>query len=170
MIVIIDFGSQFNQLIARRVREHQIYCQILPSNESFEKIKKLKPKGIILSGGPASIYEKNSPTLDKKIFELGAFDRRKIQTNARNSIQAEKCQACHKDLYKNEKGEPISEIGRLCHDAFFGKNGETRQTCAGCHINVAHLPEFDRYLPVNAEFAQKLMENQPAEADKGGQN
>jgi len=71
MIVIIDFGSQFNQLIARRVREHQIYCQIVPSNINFENIKKMKPQGIILSGGPSSIYEKNSPTLDKKIFDLG---------------------------------------------------------------------------------------------------
>ncbi|MCP3898533.1 MAG: glutamine-hydrolyzing GMP synthase [Desulfobacteraceae bacterium] len=71
MIVIIDFGSQFNQLIARRVREHQIYCQIVPSSLPFEKIKELKPQGIILSGGPSSIYEENSPTLDKKVFELG---------------------------------------------------------------------------------------------------
>jgi len=119
---------------------------------------------------PLTSYYARDEYYDKKIFEPGDFDRRKIQANARNSIQAEKCQACHKDLYKNEKGEQISEIGRLCHDAFFGKNGETRQTCAGCHINIAHLPEFDRYLSVNAEFAQKLMENQPAEADKGGQN
>ena len=71
MIVIIDFGSQFNQLIARRVREHQIYCQIVPSNVPFEKIKELKPQGIILSGGPSSIYEDNSPVVDKRIFDLG---------------------------------------------------------------------------------------------------
>ena len=71
MIVIIDFGSQFNQLIARRVREHQVYCQIVSSDISFEDIEKLNPLGIILSGGPSSIYEINSPTLDKKIFDLG---------------------------------------------------------------------------------------------------
>ncbi len=70
MIVIIDFGSQFNQLIARRVREHQIYCQIVPSDISIEDIKKLNPLGIILSGGPSSIYEIDSPTTDINIFNL----------------------------------------------------------------------------------------------------
>ncbi len=119
---------------------------------------------------PLTSYYARDEYYDKKIFEPGAFDRRKIQANARNSIEAEKCQACHKDLYKNSKDEPISEIGRLCHDAFLGKNGETKQTCAGCHINIAHLPEFDRNLSVNAEFAQKIMDNQPGEAGKGGQN
>ncbi|RUM38002.1 MAG: cytochrome C [Desulfobulbus sp.] len=105
---------------------------------------------------------------DKKIFPPGAFDRRKLQANARKAIRAEKCQACHKDLYKNIKDEPISEIGRLCHDAFLGKNGETRRTCAGCHINIAHLPEFDRSMPMNADFASRLKKNAAAGADKGG--
>ncbi len=107
---------------------------------------------------------------DKKIFSPGTFDRRKMQETARKSMQSEKCQACHKDLYKNTKDEPISEIGRLCHDAFLGKNGETRRTCAGCHINIAHLPPFDREQPYNAEFTKKLSENQPKDAIKGGQN
>ena len=71
MILIIDFGSQYNQLIARRVREHQVYCQIEPPDLSIEKIRELKPEGIILSGGPASIYEKRSPRADKGIFGLG---------------------------------------------------------------------------------------------------
>ncbi len=71
MIVIIDFGSQFNQLIARRVRENKIYCQIIPSDVSIEKIKALNPQGIILSGGPSSIYENKSPSIDRKIFDLG---------------------------------------------------------------------------------------------------
>ena len=71
MILIIDFGSQYNQLIARRVREHQIYCQIEPPEIGIEKIRELKPEGIILSGGPASIYEARSPRVDKGIFTLG---------------------------------------------------------------------------------------------------
>lgn len=71
MIVVIDFGSQFNQLIARRVRENNVYCQVEPSDISVEDIKKLNPKGIILSGGPASIYEENAPSLDKSLFEIG---------------------------------------------------------------------------------------------------
>jgi len=71
MILIIDFGSQYNQLIARRVREFHVYCQIDPPDVDLDYIKNLKPKGIILSGGPSSIYEKNSPKCDKAIFNLG---------------------------------------------------------------------------------------------------
>jgi len=71
MILIIDFGSQYNQLIARRVREHHVYCQIEPPDITAEEIKLLNPEGIILSGGPASIYEKNSPKADRGIFKLG---------------------------------------------------------------------------------------------------
>ena len=71
MILIIDFGSQYNQLIARRVREHQVYCQIEPPEISIGKIRALRPEGIILSGGPASIYEAHSPRVDKEIFDLG---------------------------------------------------------------------------------------------------
>jgi GMP synthase (glutamine-hydrolysing) len=71
VIIIIDFGSQYNQLIARRVREHHVYCQIEPPWIALEEIKTLSPEGIILSGGPASIYDKNSPKVDPRIFDLG---------------------------------------------------------------------------------------------------
>ncbi len=71
MILIIDFGSQYNQLIARRVREHHIYCQIEPPRISPAQIKAMAPEGIILSGGPASIYEESSPRVDPGIFDLG---------------------------------------------------------------------------------------------------
>ena len=71
MILIIDFGSQYNQLIARRVREARVFCQIAPPSIPIDEIRKLNPDGIILSGGPSSIYEKNSPKTDTRIFELG---------------------------------------------------------------------------------------------------
>jgi GMP synthase (glutamine-hydrolysing) len=71
MILIIDFGSQYNQLIARRVREQHVYCQIEPPGIGLDAVKALNPDGIILSGGPASVYEKNSPKTDKAIFDLG---------------------------------------------------------------------------------------------------
>jgi len=70
MILIIDFGSQFNQLIARRVRELDVYCQIDPPTVNIEYIKSLDPEGIILSGGPLSVYEENSPKVNKEIFNL----------------------------------------------------------------------------------------------------
>jgi len=71
MILIIDFGSQYNQLIARRVRENLVYCRIEPPTIDIGEIRNLNPEGIILSGGPSSIYEKNSPKIDKEIFNLG---------------------------------------------------------------------------------------------------
>jgi GMP synthase (glutamine-hydrolysing) len=70
-IVILDFGSQYTQLIARRIREANIYSEILPFNASIEEIKKHNPKGIIFSGGPASVYEPDAPKPDERVFELG---------------------------------------------------------------------------------------------------
>jgi GMP synthase (glutamine-hydrolysing) len=70
-IAIIDFGSQYNQLIARRVREHKVYSRIYQPNVKADQLSKDGVKGIILSGGPASVYQKNAPTCDEKIFDLG---------------------------------------------------------------------------------------------------
>ena len=66
VILILDFGSQYTQLIARRIRELKVFSIIEPPNIKIEKIKKINPKGIILSGGPASVYEKMLPRLKKK--------------------------------------------------------------------------------------------------------
>lgn len=71
MIIVIDFGSQYNQLISRRVRECEVYCQIEAPTVSIDTLKSLNPEGIILSGGPGSIYAKNSPKIDKEIFDIG---------------------------------------------------------------------------------------------------
>ena len=70
-VLILDFGSQTTQLIARRVREAKVYCEIYPYNIPLEKVKARDPKGIILSGGPASVYDKESPVASPKLFELG---------------------------------------------------------------------------------------------------
>src|SRR4051812_17694233 len=70
-VLIIDFGSQVTQLIARRIREFHVYCEVKNPDVTLAQIKALKPQAIILSGGPESVYEKNAPTIDKKIFELG---------------------------------------------------------------------------------------------------
>lgn len=70
-LLILDFGSQYTQLIARRIRELGVYSEIQPFNYSLQLIEKRKPIGIILSGGPSSVYEKDSPKVDPKIFQLG---------------------------------------------------------------------------------------------------
>lgn len=71
LILILDFGSQYTQLIARRIREKKVFCRIVPFNITTEEIVKQNPKGIILSGGPLSVYDDNAPLPDEKIFELG---------------------------------------------------------------------------------------------------
>src|SRR5271166_5689965 len=70
-ILILDFGSQYTQVIARRIRECQVYSQILPFNTPAKKIKEFAPRGVILSGGPASVYGKGAPHPDPEIFKLG---------------------------------------------------------------------------------------------------
>ena len=70
-ILILDFGSQYTQLIARRVREHRVYCEIHPYNMSLDKIREFAPRGIILSGGPASTYGSSAPHVDHGVFTLG---------------------------------------------------------------------------------------------------
>ena len=70
-VIVVDFGGQYNQLIARRVRENHVYCEVYPYNKALDKIKELKPQGIIFTGGPNSVYEENSPKIEKEIFELG---------------------------------------------------------------------------------------------------
>ena len=70
-ILILDFGSQYTQVIARRVRECQVYSEIVPFNLSAGEVAELAPKGIILSGGPASVYDERAPLPDAKIFSLG---------------------------------------------------------------------------------------------------
>ncbi|MBR9699609.1 glutamine-hydrolyzing GMP synthase [Candidatus Woesearchaeota archaeon] len=71
MLIVINFGSQVAHLIARRVRQLGVYSEIVPSDISAQKLKAMKPVGIILSGGPDSVYEKNAPKLDPKVFDLG---------------------------------------------------------------------------------------------------
>jgi GMP synthase (glutamine-hydrolysing) len=70
-ILILDFGSQYTQLIARRIREGRVYSEIMPHHAPFARIEAFRPKGIILSGGPASVYARNAPSVDRRILDLG---------------------------------------------------------------------------------------------------
>ncbi len=71
LVIVLDFGGQYNQLIARRVRECNVYCEVKSYKTSIEEIKKMSPKGIIFTGGPNSVYDESSPKVSKEIFELG---------------------------------------------------------------------------------------------------
>ena len=71
LVIVVDFGGQYNQLIARRVRENHVYCEVYPYHKAVAKIKELQPQGIIFTGGPASVYEENAPKIEADVFELG---------------------------------------------------------------------------------------------------
>jgi len=71
LIIVLDFGGQYNQLIARRVREEHVFCEVHPHTLSLDKIKEMNPKGIIFTGGPNSVYAPDSPTYERDILELG---------------------------------------------------------------------------------------------------
>lgn len=71
LVIVLDFGGQYNQLIARRVRECNVYCEVHPYTISLDKIKELNPKGIIFTGGPNSVYGEESPRYEKAVLELG---------------------------------------------------------------------------------------------------
>ena len=70
LVLIIDFGAQYSQVIARKIRECNVYCEVLSWRTPFEEIVKKNPIGIVLSGGPSSVYENGAPTIDKRVFEL----------------------------------------------------------------------------------------------------
>ena len=70
-VIVIDFGGQYNQLVARRVRECNVYCEIYSYKTPLEQIEEMNPKGIILTGGPNSCYAADSPTYSRELFELG---------------------------------------------------------------------------------------------------
>jgi len=71
LVLVVDFGGQYNQLIARRVRENNVYCEIIPYTATIEDIKAKAPKGIIFTGGPNSVYGEGAPRVNKEVFELG---------------------------------------------------------------------------------------------------
>ncbi len=71
MVIVLDFGGQYNQLIARRVRECNVYCEVKPYTTPLEELKAMNPIGIIFTGGPDSVYEENAPHYDPEIFQLG---------------------------------------------------------------------------------------------------
>ena len=119
-IIVIDFGGQYNQLVARRVRECNVYCEIYSYKTDIDKITKMAPKGIILTGGPNSCYEDGAPTYSKKLFELGIpvlglcygaqlmqhilggrVERASVQEYGKTDVCVDKSSALFKDVSEN---------------------------------------------------------------------
>ncbi len=142
-VLVLDFGSQYTQLIARRVRESKVYSEIFPFNASIEKIKNFDPKGIILSGGPSSVYDSGAPIPDIKIFELGIpvlgicygmqlmahyLGGRVAKARKREYGKAELLVDDSKDIFK---GIPIKTVVWMSH-------GDRIEHCPPCFKQIAH--------------------------------
>ncbi|WP_276897788.1 glutamine-hydrolyzing GMP synthase [Dialister micraerophilus] len=115
MIAIVDFGGQYAQLIARRVRECGVYCEILPYTKTAEEILESAPKGIILSGGPSSVNQENAPKIDEKIFHSGipvfgiCYGMQLMAQTLGGKVQKpEKREYGHTDFYRDGSG-PLFE-------------------------------------------------------------
>ncbi len=135
MILIIDFGSQFNQLIARRVRECGVYCVIEPPTIAIERIEQINPQGIVLSGGPASIYNADSPRVDQRIFDLGipvlgiCYGMQYMIDTLGGTVKQSK---------KREYG--FSELRITQTDALFGQVPERSQAWMSHGDSISKLP------------------------------
>jgi nitrate/TMAO reductase-like tetraheme cytochrome c subunit len=89
------------------------------------------------------------------------LNRVHTQQVARRFIDDANCLACHADLDRNAKGDgPVSAVGKLAHDAYRGRNGQGKRFCSGCHVNLAHLPVFDRSMQVNEAFSSRLLQEE----------
>ena len=82
LVIVLDFGGQYNQLIARRVRECGVYCEVHPYKTPISKLREMNPVGIIFTGGPNSVYLETSPTVSKEIFEFVDKSKKLPKTSA----------------------------------------------------------------------------------------
>ncbi len=159
LILIIDFGGQYNQLIARRVREANVYCEIMPYKTSIEKIKEKNPKGIIFTGGPASVYVENSPTISKEIFELNIpilgicyggqlmaelFDGKVNRADSREYGKVKLNIDSGKDIFKDIKDQSVCWMS---HTDFIAKAPEGFEiTATTDNCPVAAMENIDKKL------------------------
>lgn len=134
-VIVLDFGGQYNQLIARRVRECNVYCEVLSYKNDIEKIKAKNPKGIIFTGGPNSVYDEKSPHYDKAIFDLGV----PVLGICYGS------QLIAYSLGGHVESAPVSEYGKteiVTKESKLFKNVNTNTVCWMSHTDyVDKLPE-----------------------------
>ena len=153
-ILVLDFGGQYNQLIARRVRECNVYCEVHPYNMPIEKIKEYNPKGIIFTGGPNSVYGDDSPLCDKKIFDLG-YPILGICYG---------CQFMAYSLGGNVMHAPVSEYGKtltnVVNDSILFKNVNKETIVWMSHTDyVAKAPEGFKITASTLKCPIAAMEN-----------
>ena len=122
-IVVLDFGSQYTQLIARRLREDKIYCEILPYHTKIDAIKAKNPKGIILSGGPSSVYDKDAYEVDQGVYTLGipvlgiCYGMQRIAVDFGGSVvRSDHHEYGKAELFINQENGKASPLFEECDD------------------------------------------------------
>ncbi len=180
-LLIIDFGSQYNQLIARRVRESKVFCEIVPPTITADEIRAKNVKGIILSGGPASIYEKNSPKLNPDYLKLGVpvlgicYGMQALSHLLGGEVRrAKRREYGHADLYLHQRagklfqGVPKMSVSWMSHGDYvarmpqgFYKTAYTRSTVVAAFENpdkniygVQFHPEV-----LHSQYGTKVIQN-----------
>ena len=148
-IIIVDFGSQTTQLIARRIREQKVYCEIHPYTTELSAIKEAKPSGIVLSGGPCSVYDQEAPKCDPAIFELGIpllgicyGAQLMIQEMGGRVAQAEKREFGKAELNINYQGGLFAGLDGNGHQVWMSHGDRIEEIPAGFEVSAAseHSP------------------------------
>lgn len=136
IVVVLDFGGQYNQLIARRIRDLGVYSELLPFNTPVEKIRELSPKGIVFSGGPSSVYEENAPKVNPAVYDLGVPI---LGICYGMQLMAEQLNGKVSRADKREYGKAMVDFTETC---LLTKGLEKQQQCWMSHgDHVTALPE-----------------------------
>ncbi|MEA5082946.1 MAG: glutamine-hydrolyzing GMP synthase [Lachnospiraceae bacterium] len=161
LVIVLDFGGQYNQLIARRVRECHVYCEVKSYKTPLEEIKALNPKGIIFTGGPNSVYDEKSPHIDKEIFEMGipilgicygcqlmAYTLGGVVEDASEKSEYGKTEVTIKTTTKLFKGVEEKEICWMSHTDYISQVPEgfkVTATTSTCPTAAMECPEKNFY-------------------------
>ena len=154
-VIVIDFGGQYKQLIARRVRECHVYCEIIPYKTSLEDLKAMHPKGIILTGGPNSVYASDSPTYTAELFDIGVPI---LGICYGSQLMAYKCGGTVKTAPTSEYGH--TDVTIDVTDSKLFKDVVPHTTCWMSHTDyIAEAPEGFRVTAHTANCPVAAMEN-----------
>ncbi|MDO5155986.1 MAG: glutamine-hydrolyzing GMP synthase [Eubacteriales bacterium] len=160
LVIVLDFGGQYNQLVARRVRECNVYCEIYSYKTDIAKIKEMNPKGIILTGGPNSCYEEGAPTYSKELFEMGIpvlglcygaqlmqhvlggkVEKAPVREYGKTNVRVNQASALFTDVAKDT-------VCWMSHFDYISKTAPGFSVCAttaDCPVAAAEYPEKNLY-------------------------
>ncbi len=158
LVLIIDFGGQYNQLIARRVREHNVYCEVISYKTPIAEIRSRNPKGIIFTGGPNSVYLDNAPRMDKEIFELGVpilgicYGAQFMSYALGGDIRTAE------DSSQSEFGKTITSID--CSSPLFNHISINTITWMSHNDYIKHIPDGFRRIALTQKCPYAAIENE----------